>query len=189
MRQTRIPWGELLMRVFREDVLQCPCGGRRVVLAFVNDKSLYRGGGRVNIPIRHPAGRGGLPIDTQDLRSMLERIRGIRHARDLDLLVFFHRHPCALLTGEQLVAYVGYDREQVAKSLDGLIEAGLLTRFQNPSHTARLYELKLEAVPGGLLLSLLKIAATRQGRLEVMRLLGSGPGRAPSRQPPTPHLA
>ena len=32
---SRIPWAELLMRVFREDVLVCPCGGRRVVLAYL----------------------------------------------------------------------------------------------------------------------------------------------------------
>jgi hypothetical protein len=112
---------------------------------------------------------------------MLDRIRGIRHACDLDLLLFFYRHPLALLTGEQLVVYLGRDREQVAKSLDGLIEAGLVTRSQSPPHAARLYVLELDAPPGpgGLLSSFLKIAATRQGRLEVMRLLGSGPGGAP----------
>ncbi len=32
---SRVPWAELLMRVFREDVLACPCGGRRVVLAYL----------------------------------------------------------------------------------------------------------------------------------------------------------
>ncbi len=32
---SRIPWADLLMRVFREDVLTCPCGGRRLVLAYV----------------------------------------------------------------------------------------------------------------------------------------------------------
>jgi hypothetical protein len=32
---SRIPWAELLMRVFRKDVLACPCGGRRVVLAYL----------------------------------------------------------------------------------------------------------------------------------------------------------
>ncbi len=32
---SRIPWAELLMRVFREHVLACPCGGRRVVLAYL----------------------------------------------------------------------------------------------------------------------------------------------------------
>src|SRR4051812_15183248 len=37
---SRIPWSELLLRVFREDVLSCPCGGRRVVLAFITDKDV-----------------------------------------------------------------------------------------------------------------------------------------------------
>ena len=123
-----------------------------------------------------------------DLRSMLERIRGVRDACDLDLLLFFHRHPRALLTSEQIVAYVGHDREQIAESLDGLIEAGLLTRSQNPAHAARLYALERDAVPGGLLSTFLKIAATREGRLEVIRLLGSGPGPAPGaslRHPPS----
>jgi hypothetical protein len=114
---------------------------------------------------------------------MLVRIRGIRHACDLDLLLFFYRHPRALLTDEQLVASLGYDREQVAKSLDGLIEAGLLTRSQNPSHTARLYVLELGSLPGGLLSSFLKIVATRPGREEAMRLLRPGTDpRSPDRQ-------
>ena len=39
---SRIPWAELLMRVFREDVLLCPCGGRRVVLAFVTEKRVVK---------------------------------------------------------------------------------------------------------------------------------------------------
>jgi hypothetical protein len=110
---------------------------------------------------------------------MLARIRGVRHACDLDLLLFFYRHPCALLTAENLVDYLGYDREQVAKSLDGLIDAGLVTRSQNPSNTARMYTLEMDALPGGALSSLLKVAATRQGRQEAMRLLGPGIGRAP----------
>jgi hypothetical protein len=58
-------------------------------------------------------------VGTQDLRSMLDRMRSIRHACDLDLLLFFYRHPLALLTGEQLVAYLGRDREQVASRLTG----------------------------------------------------------------------
>ncbi len=110
---------------------------------------------------------------------MLDRIRGVRHACDLDLLLFFYRHPRVLLTGERLVAYLGYDCEQVAKSLEGLIEAGLLTRSQHPSHPARLYILELDALPGGLLSTFLKIVATRPGRLEAMRLLGAGNDHAP----------
>jgi DNA-binding MarR family transcriptional regulator len=115
----------------------------------------------------------------QDLRSMLDRVRGICHACDLDLLLFFYRHPHALLTGERLVSYLGYNREQVANSLEGLIEAGLLSRSQNPSHTARLYVLELGGVTGGLLQSLLKIAATREGRQDLMRMLRSQPDHAP----------
>ena len=110
---------------------------------------------------------------------MLARIRGVRHACDLDLLLFFYRHPCALLTGENLVDHLGYDREQVAKSLEGLIEAGLVTRSQNPSNTARMYALEMDALPGRLLSSFLKVAATRQGRQEAMRLLRPGNGHAP----------
>jgi hypothetical protein len=30
------------MRVFREDVLLCPCGGRRVVLAYVTDQKAVK---------------------------------------------------------------------------------------------------------------------------------------------------
>lgn len=109
---------------------------------------------------------------TTDLRSMLDRIRGVRHRCDLDLLLFFYRHPRALLTAEQLVVYLGQDLEQVAKSLESLIDAGLLTRSQNPSRAARLYVLEMEAIPGGLLSAFLKIAATREGRMEVIKLLG-----------------
>ena len=36
------PLAELLLRVFREDVLLCPCGGRRVVLAFVTEKNIVK---------------------------------------------------------------------------------------------------------------------------------------------------
>lgn len=117
-------------------------------------------------------------MDKRELRTILDRIRSVRHACDLDLLLFFYRHPRALLTAERLISYVGYDREQVARSLDGMIEAGLLSRSQNPSHTARLYVLQLDAFPGGLLGSFLRLAATRQGRGEVLRLLAT-PDPAP----------
>ena len=111
---------------------------------------------------------------------MLDRIGAIREACDLDLLLFFYRHPRALLTGDQLVAYLGYDRERIEDSIEGLIEAGLLTRSQNPARAARLYVLELDGVPGGLLSSLARIAATREGRQDAMRRLGSPPDRAQS---------
>jgi hypothetical protein len=119
-------------------------------------------------------------MNIQILRSMLDRIRAIRHACDLDLLLFFYRHPCALLTSEQIVACLGYERERIVNSIEGLIEAGLLTRSQNPSRSTRLYVLELRGPSGGLLSSFWEIAATREGRQDVMRLLESGHDRAPS---------
>ena len=114
-------------------------------------------------------------MTTDQLRSLLSRIRSIRDRCDLDLLLFFYRHPRALLTSEQLGAYVGYDTTQIAKSLDALIEARLLTRSQNPIHAARLYVLVLPDQQGGVLASLLQIASTRVGRQELRRLLESRP--------------
>jgi DNA-binding MarR family transcriptional regulator len=111
---------------------------------------------------------------------MLDRIGAIRRPCDLDLLVFFYRHPRALLTAEQLIGYLGRDREEVAKSLDGLIAAGLVTRSHNQSRTARLYVLELDALPGGLLTAFLEIAISRRGRQELMQLLEPAPDPGPS---------
>jgi hypothetical protein len=34
-RQWVLPWADLLKRVFGDDLLRCPCGGRRRVVAFI----------------------------------------------------------------------------------------------------------------------------------------------------------
>jgi hypothetical protein len=39
-RSRRLPWADLLRRVFADDVLQCPCAGRRSVIAFVTAPAL-----------------------------------------------------------------------------------------------------------------------------------------------------
>ena len=39
-RPRRLPWAELLRRVFADDVLQCACGGRRSVIAIVTNPAL-----------------------------------------------------------------------------------------------------------------------------------------------------
>ena len=127
-------------------------------------------------------------MDTQDLGSLLERIGAIREACDLDLLLFFHRHPRALLTREKLAACLGYDLERIEDSIERLIEGGLLTRSQNPARAARLYVLELDGVPGGLLSSLARIAATREGRQDAMRRLEYPPDRARSRPSALPEL-
>ncbi|HUF19862.1 MAG TPA: hypothetical protein VMP00_03820 [Burkholderiales bacterium] len=110
-------------------------------------------------------------MDTRELRSTLDRIPAIRHVCDLDLLMFFWRHPCALLGVEQLAAHLGYDPGQIERSLDGLIGQGLLQRSHKPSHAARLHVLALHGVAGEWLPPLLNTAATREGRLHVRRFL------------------
>jgi hypothetical protein len=41
-RASRVPWAELLRRVFATGVLSCPCGGRRGVVAVVVDSARAR---------------------------------------------------------------------------------------------------------------------------------------------------
>jgi hypothetical protein len=41
-KRTTLPWAELLRRVFLVDVLRCPCGGTRKVVAFVKDPALAK---------------------------------------------------------------------------------------------------------------------------------------------------
>ena len=100
---------------------------------------------------------------------LLGSIGVLRHPCDLDLLLFFYRHPRAILTSERLAAYVGYDLNQLARSLDLLADAGLLERSQNPTHAARLYVLKTPAT--GWLRSVLDIASTREGREKLIRTM------------------
>ena len=103
------------------------------------------------------------------------------HPCDLDLLRFFRRHPRALLTSEQLAAFVAYDVEQAGRSLDTLIGAGLLTQSQNPKSAARMYVLTSGGTLGGWLKSLLEVAATPAGRRALLQALARRPwpGGAP----------
>jgi hypothetical protein len=114
------------------------------------------------------------------IEELLDRIGCLRHACDLDLLLFFHRHPRAFLISERLAAYVGYDLPQVEQSLETLISAGLLRRSPDSTHPARLYVLDRGSTLGGWLSSLLRLAATREGRLAVIHALKQRQSSAPS---------
>ena len=81
-------------------------------------------------------------MDAHELQSMLSRMTAVRHTCDLDLLLFFHRHPRALLTSERIADWLGYERDKVEQSLDQLIDARLLTSLQNSARHARMYCLK-----------------------------------------------
>ena len=113
----------------------------------------------------------------EDTKRLLARTPLIHGACELDLLVFLHRHPRSMLTTEKLAAFVGHDLQQVGKSLDAFIAAGLVQRTQNPMHAARMYLLVLNGPQGGGLKALLKLASTRQGRREILEALNAGRSR------------
>lgn len=104
--------------------------------------------------------------------ASLERLidaANLRHPCDLNLLLFFDRHPAALMTSEQLAAFVGYDVSQVGKSLDFLVDRQLLVRSQNPTHFARLYRFKADH--GGEVQEILRVALTVTGRRQLRQIL------------------
>ena len=102
-------------------------------------------------------------------RRLLDRIGVLRHPCDLDLLVFFVRHPRTLMASEQLAAFLGYDLKQISDSLDILLETGLLTRTSDPTLAARMYVFAIGGTNGGGLPELLELASTREGRLILRR--------------------
>jgi len=67
---------------------------------------------------------------------------GLREPCDLDLLLFFARHPRVVLNSDQLATYVGYDVAQVARALERLLAAGFMTRVLYPGATRRMYLLE-----------------------------------------------
>ena len=105
-------------------------------------------------------------MEAPRFQHLLARIGVLRHPCDLDLLLFFHRHPHSLLTTDRLAAYVGYDLNQIARSLDRLTDAGFLKCSQNPTRDARMYVL---LTPGtAWLVSLIDIASTPDGRRRLL---------------------
>ena len=119
--------------------------------------------------------------NSKDIKHVLDQAgRRLGHPCDLDLLRFFRRHPRALLTSEQLAACVGYDVQQVDRSLDGLIGAGLVTRSQTPKVSARMYVLTSGGTHDGWLKSLLEVAATQEGRRALLETLTPRQSPGPS---------
>ena len=113
-------------------------------------------------------------MSAKRVRDLLDRIGCVMRPCDLDLLLFFYRHPRAVLTSERLALYVGYELAEVARSLDALIGGGLLSRVQKPGGIARMYVLTITGPLGGWLDALLRLVSTRQGRLSVLEALSRG---------------
>jgi hypothetical protein len=112
----------------------------------------------------------------EQARRLVERSGVLRSRCDLDLLLFFVRHPYSLLTSDQLATFIGQDVKDVGSSLDVLLNAGLLKRSQSPSHSARLYAFSTSSPNGGWLPSLVDFASTREGRLAILEVLGERSG-------------
>ena len=125
----------------------------------------------------------GLDMKHQDARRLLHQIGVLRHPCDLDVLLFFARHPRSLITSEQLAAWLGYELKQIADSLEVLLTAETLTRTLNPTHAARMYVLNIGGGGSGWLPSLLAYATTREGRLAMIEVLSS---REPDRSDAAP---
>ena len=110
-------------------------------------------------------------MQPDDAQILLDRSDSLRHPCDLDLLIFFVKHPHTLMGSEQLATFMGYDINQVAHSRDVLLEAGLLTRSQTRSQVARMYVLATDGVHRAWLPALVALASTRDGRLSLIRVL------------------
>jgi DNA-binding MarR family transcriptional regulator len=103
------------------------------------------------------------PID-----RLLDRVGILRDPCDLDLLLFFSRHPRTLIATDDLAQFVGYDVQRIARALDALIAGGVVHRSQDDNHAARMYVLDATGPAGGSVLALLSVAATREGRAAVI---------------------
>jgi hypothetical protein len=100
----------------------------------------------------------------------LVEVAGLRGACDLDLLLFFSRHPRVVLSSEQLALYVGYDLLEVARALELLLGAGLLKRTLNHGTPGRMYVLEVDHAEEWLEL-LRRVCATPDGRNALKTLL------------------
>ena len=109
-------------------------------------------------------------LPTDPVALQLVEAAGLRDACDLDLLLFFSRHPRVVLSSEQLAAYVGYELAQVARALDRLLETGLLRRTLNQGAPGRMYVLEVDSAEEWLA-SLRRVCATPDGRNALKGLL------------------
>jgi hypothetical protein len=109
-------------------------------------------------------------VNVDDARAVLSRIPAIAHTSDLDLLIFFAKHPRTLMSSEQLARLLGYQLSDVAHSLDVLLSIGILTRTQNPARLPRMYCFTADG-DDGWLPRLMTLGSTRAGRLALRHAL------------------
>ena len=111
-----------------------------------------------------------------DIQELLSSAGSVRNACDLDLLIFLWRHPRSILTTDRLARLTGSTAAQIGSALDFFLERGLLERDLHPSHSARLFVLRLEGANGEATRRLLRLASSAEGRREVLGTLAGEAG-------------
>ena len=104
----------------------------------------------------------------QDAGRLLDHLDVLRNPTDLDLLVFFTRHPRTLLATDQIAAFLGYGAKEISSSLDCLLEAGFITRTPHSRQMARLYVLADTPSRRDWLSQITQLTTTRGGRLALI---------------------
>jgi hypothetical protein len=107
-------------------------------------------------------------------RILLEAIPALQRHCDLDLVVFFARHPHTLTDSKLFALLLGYPLNEIAQSLDTLLAAGLLTQAQHPTCQARMYVFAAVDTNEALR-AIVELAATREGRSALRRALALSP--------------
>jgi hypothetical protein len=119
----------------------------------------------------------------ETIAHLLDRVAAIHNRCDLDVLVYLFRHADALVTGEHVADAVGSDLKDVAASLDSFVFAGLLKRKLSRTDGPQMYVFAVGRPAEGPLASLLQLASSRPGRLEILEALanqGTRAGHEPS---------
>ncbi len=120
-------------------------------------------------------------MEHEQAHRLLDRIPVLRDSCDLDVLLFFVRHPRALLSSDQIATLLGCGVKKLGDSLDVLVTADLLSRTQKQNGVARLYVFA-ESVAPDWLPSLVELASTRAGRLALRNALKDRRKRTPPAQ-------
>jgi hypothetical protein len=107
-------------------------------------------------------------------RILLEALPALQRHCDLDLVVFFARHPQTLTDSKLFTLLLGYPLHEIAQSLDTLLAAGILARTQHPTCQARMYVFAAGNTNEALR-AVVELAATREGRSALRRALARSP--------------
>ncbi|MEP7306364.1 MAG: hypothetical protein ABJA98_12675 [Acidobacteriota bacterium] len=120
-------------------------------------------------------------VGIDQARTLLNRVPALQRPSDLDLLVFFARHPHPLLSTEQFARLLGYPIEEIARSLGVLLTAGFVTRAQQQNRTrpARMYGFSPPDATADVLAALVEQASTREGRVALRLALTESQAAAP----------